>query len=122
MPGRRGLDAWGSLLRAHAKLVRRLDTDLQRASGLALADSDVRAQLAEAQSGSARKIQADFCLLSRFSATASRMRLFSAPSSISSFSLMSMARLTFPSRLELNRPEASFKEAPLKNVSLTTLL
>ena len=35
-------------------------------------------------------------LLSRFSATASRMRFFSARSLIMSFSLMSMARLTFP--------------------------
>ena len=61
-------------------------------------------------------------LLSLFSATASRTRFFSAPSLILSFSLMSMARLTFPSRLELNRPEGSFKAAPLKNVSLTTFL
>ena len=59
-------------------------------------------------------------LLFRFSATASRMRFFSASSSNLSFSLMSMARLTFPSRLELNRPEGSLNAAPLKNVSLTT--
>src|SRR5207244_12760280 len=66
--------------------------------------------------------QAECCLLFRFSATASRMRFFSAPSSSLSFSLMSMARLTFPSRLELNRPEGSSNAAPLKNVSLTTFL
>jgi DNA-binding MarR family transcriptional regulator len=45
---RRGLDAWGSLLRAHATLIRRLDTDLARETGLSLADFDVLAQLAGA--------------------------------------------------------------------------
>src|SRR5215469_12648250 len=35
---------------------------------------------------------------------------------------MSMARLTFPSRLELKRPEGSFNEAPLANVNLTAFL
>src|ERR1022692_3087076 len=35
---------------------------------------------------------------------------------------MSMARLTFPSRLELNRPEGSPNAAPLANVILTTFL
>src|SRR3954449_7571969 len=48
VPGRRGLEAWDSLLRAHATLVRRLDTDLERETGLALADFDVLAQLAKA--------------------------------------------------------------------------
>ncbi len=33
-----------------------------------------------------------------------------------------MARLTFPSRLELNRPEGSCNAAPLANVILTTFL
>src|SRR6267154_2645616 len=33
---------------------------------------------------------------------------------------MSMARLTFPSRLELKSFAGSFKEAPLKKVSFTT--
>ena len=37
-------------------------------------------------------------------------------------SWMSMARLTFPSRLELNRPEGSRNAAPLANVILTTFL
>src|SRR5213078_201980 len=46
VPGRRGVDAWRSLLRAHATLMRRLDTDLERETGLALADFDVLAQLA----------------------------------------------------------------------------
>src|SRR5438105_15883282 len=38
LPGRRGLDAWRSLLQAHATLIRRLDTDLIRETGLGLAD------------------------------------------------------------------------------------
>src|SRR3954452_8154702 len=48
VPGRRGFDAWGSLLRAHATLMRRLDKDLEGETGLALADFDVLAQLARA--------------------------------------------------------------------------
>src|SRR6266480_2762833 len=48
VPGRRGFEAWRSLLRAHATLMRRLDTDLERETGLALADFDVLAQLAKA--------------------------------------------------------------------------
>ena len=48
VPGGRGLEAWVSLLRAHATLMRRLDTDLDRETGLALADFDVLAQLAKA--------------------------------------------------------------------------
>jgi len=46
MPGRRGLEAWRALLRAHATLVRQLETDLENETGLALADFDVLAQLA----------------------------------------------------------------------------
>jgi DNA-binding MarR family transcriptional regulator len=46
LPNRRGVDAWTSLLRAHATLVRQLETDLERETGLALADFDVLAQLA----------------------------------------------------------------------------
>jgi DNA-binding MarR family transcriptional regulator len=48
LPGRRGLNAWTSLLRAHATLMRQLETDLERETGLALADFDVLAQLADA--------------------------------------------------------------------------
>jgi DNA-binding MarR family transcriptional regulator len=48
LPGGRGLEAWSSLLRAHATLVRQLETDLERETGLALADFDVLAQLAVA--------------------------------------------------------------------------
>jgi DNA-binding MarR family transcriptional regulator len=46
LPGGRGLAAWTSLLRAHATLVRQLETDLEKETGLALADFDVLAQLA----------------------------------------------------------------------------
>jgi DNA-binding MarR family transcriptional regulator len=48
LPDRRGLDAWASLLQAHATLMRRLESDLERETGLALADFDVLAQLATA--------------------------------------------------------------------------
>jgi DNA-binding MarR family transcriptional regulator len=48
LPERRGVNAWTSMLRAHATLVRQLDTDLERDTGLALADFDVLAQLAHA--------------------------------------------------------------------------
>ena len=41
-----GLEAWDSFLRAHATLIRRLEVDLAQATGLALADFDVLAQLA----------------------------------------------------------------------------
>src|SRR4051794_1317815 len=45
LPGGRGMDAWHSLLQAHATLVRQLAMDLERETGLALADFDVLAQL-----------------------------------------------------------------------------
>jgi DNA-binding MarR family transcriptional regulator len=48
LPDRGGLEAWTSLLKAHATLMRRLETDLAQATGLALADFDVLAQLANA--------------------------------------------------------------------------
>jgi DNA-binding MarR family transcriptional regulator len=48
LPSRSGLAAWASLLRAHATLMRRLEVDLAQATGLALADFDVLAQLAQA--------------------------------------------------------------------------
>src|SRR5438552_304662 len=48
LPSRSGLDAWDSFLRAHATLMRRLEVDLAQATGLALADFDVLAQLARA--------------------------------------------------------------------------
>ena len=46
VPGGRGLQAWDALLRAHATLLRQLETDLESKTGLALADFDVLAQLA----------------------------------------------------------------------------
>ena len=48
LPDKRGLEAWRSLLMAHATLMRRLEIDLEQATGLALADFDVLAQLASA--------------------------------------------------------------------------
>ena len=48
LPNGRGLEAWASLLQAHATLMRRLETDLAKETGLALADFDVLAQLANA--------------------------------------------------------------------------
>jgi DNA-binding MarR family transcriptional regulator len=48
LPSGSGLEAWDSFLRAHATLMRRLQIDLAQATGLALADFDVLAQLARA--------------------------------------------------------------------------
>jgi DNA-binding MarR family transcriptional regulator len=48
LPDRSGLEAWSSLLQAHATLMRRLEVDLAQETGLALADFDVLAQLANA--------------------------------------------------------------------------
>src|SRR2546430_15096343 len=48
LPSGSGLEAWDSFLRAHATLMRRLEVDLVQATGLALADFDVLAQLARA--------------------------------------------------------------------------
>ena len=45
-PGRRGIDAWLALLRAHATLVRQLALDLVAQTGLTLGDYDVLSQLA----------------------------------------------------------------------------
>jgi len=49
LPSESGLEAWRSLLQAHATLMRRLEVDLAEATGLALADFDVLAQLALAR-------------------------------------------------------------------------
>src|SRR2546427_12054721 len=46
VPGGRGIGAWRSLLRAHATLMRQLETQLEQQTGLALADYDVLVQLA----------------------------------------------------------------------------
>ena len=75
LPGRRGLQAWHALLRAHATLLRRLETDLESKTGLALADYDVLAQLALA-GGSLRMTElADRALLSRSGMTRRVARL-----------------------------------------------
>jgi DNA-binding MarR family transcriptional regulator len=74
-PGGRGLQAWTALLRAHATLLRQLETDLERETGLALADFDVLAQLAAA-GGSLRMTElADRALISRSGMTRRVARL-----------------------------------------------
>jgi DNA-binding MarR family transcriptional regulator len=75
VPGRRGLQAWTALLRAHATLLRQLETDLESKTGLALADYDVLAQLAAA-GGSLRMTElADRALISRSGMTRRVARL-----------------------------------------------
>jgi len=75
LPGGRGLAAWSSLLRAHATLLRQLETDLEKETGLALADFDVLAQLALA-GGSLRMTElADRALISRSGMTRRVARL-----------------------------------------------
>src|SRR6202162_4687705 len=75
VPGGRGLKAWDALLRAHATLLRQLETDLERETGLALADFDVLAQLAIA-GGSLRMTElADRALISRSGMTRRVSRL-----------------------------------------------
>src|SRR3984893_2420040 len=54
-------------------------------------------------------------------ATAWRTSALKADSSTSSPSWMSIARRTFPSRLELKRRAGSLRDAPLAKVSFTTL-
>src|SRR2546428_13253849 len=73
--GSRGLQAWDALLRAHATLLRQLETDLESQTGLALADFDVLAQLAIA-GGSLRMTElADRALISRSGMTRRVIRL-----------------------------------------------
>jgi len=48
LPGGRGLEAWRSLLIAHATLMRRLGAELVGETGLSLSEFDVLAQLAGA--------------------------------------------------------------------------
>ena len=75
VPGGRGLKAWDALLRAHATLLRQLETDLESKTGLALADFDVLAQLAIA-GGSLRMTElADLALISRSGMTRRVSRL-----------------------------------------------
>src|SRR5438876_5823274 len=75
VPDRRGLRAWTALLRAHATLMRQLETDLESKTGLALADYDVLAQLALA-GGLLRMTElADQALISRSGMTRRVARL-----------------------------------------------
>ena len=75
LPDRTGLEAWSSLLRAHATLMRQLEVDLAQATGLALADFDVLAQLANA-GGELRMTElADRALISRSGMTRRVTRL-----------------------------------------------
>src|SRR5438309_3608746 len=75
VPGRRGLQAWDALLRAHATLLRQLETDLESKTGLPLADFDVLAQLAIG-GGSLRMTElADQVLVSRSGMTRRVTRL-----------------------------------------------
>ena len=75
LPGRRGMEAWRALLRAHASLMRQLDRDLEKETGLALADFDVLAQLATA-GGELRMTElADRALISRSGMTRRVARL-----------------------------------------------
>jgi DNA-binding MarR family transcriptional regulator len=75
VPDRRGLAAWSSLLRAHATLMRRLDTDLERETGLSLADYDVLAQLAQGHGDLRITELADRALISRSGMTRRVARL-----------------------------------------------
>src|SRR5438874_3922621 len=75
VPGARGLQAWDALLRAHATLLRQLETDLESKTGVALADFDVLAQLAIA-GGSLRMTElANRALISRSGMTRRVTRL-----------------------------------------------
>jgi DNA-binding MarR family transcriptional regulator len=75
LPPSHGLAAWSALLQAHATLVRRLETDLQRDTGLALADFDVLAQLALAGGQLRMSELADRALISRSGMTRRVARL-----------------------------------------------
>src|SRR5258706_15178569 len=75
VPGGRGLAAWQALLRSHATLLRQLERDLEKETGLALADFDVVAQLAIA-GGELRMTElADRALISRSGMTRRVARL-----------------------------------------------
>ena len=75
LPGGRGIGAWRSLLRAHATLMRQLETQLEQQTGLALADYDVLAQLAIADGGLRMTELANRALISRSGMTRRVARL-----------------------------------------------
>jgi len=72
----RGVDAWTSLLAAHATLMRQLEADLEKETGLALADFDVLAQLAGAGGSMRMSELAERALISRSGMTRRVTRLF----------------------------------------------
>ena len=75
LPGGRGIGAWSSLLRAHATLMRQLETQLEQQTGLALADYDVLAQLAIADGELRMTELANRALISRSGMTRRVARL-----------------------------------------------
>ena len=75
LPREHGLGAWRSLLEAHATLIRQLEVDLERDTGLALADFDVLAQLAAAGGGLRMTDLAARALISRSGMTRRVARL-----------------------------------------------
>jgi len=75
LPGGRGIRAWQSLLRAHATLMRQLESDLEQQTGLALADYDVLAQLAIADGELRMTELANRALISRSGMTRRVARL-----------------------------------------------
>jgi DNA-binding MarR family transcriptional regulator len=75
LPGGRGIEAWRSLLRAHATLMRQLETQLAQQTGFALADFDVLAQLASADGELRMTELANRALISRSGMTRRVARL-----------------------------------------------
>jgi DNA-binding MarR family transcriptional regulator len=75
IPREQGTRAWRSLLRAHATLLRQLESDLERETGLALADFDVLAQLALADGDLRMTELANRALISRSGMTRRVARL-----------------------------------------------
>jgi DNA-binding MarR family transcriptional regulator len=75
LPGGRGIGAWRSLLQAHARLMRQLETQLEQETGLALADYDVLAQLAIADGELRMTELANRALISRSGMTRRVARL-----------------------------------------------
>ena len=75
LPGGRGIGAWRSLLRAHATLMRQLETQLEQETGLALADYDVLVQLAIADGELRMTELANRALISRSGMTRRVARL-----------------------------------------------
>src|SRR5262249_60629922 len=72
--------------------------------------------------GAARLLSPLLSALDLFKVTAARTRVFQARSFIFSPSWKWMARLVFPSRLEVMSPDGSVRAAPLAKVIFTTVL